>query len=310
MSTIKQIGIKTGNIYDYRDIAVESGNIEWAIDGATTSTHLTQDGAGQVIYSTYLKDIEKNGDNIKLVYGNGTKSADIAVGKTYSTFDTSNAGLVPAASSSGDTTKYLRGDGTWQAVSSANDTYVTLKDGNSQNISGLTITNESSTGEHSISLSNSGATAGSYGPSDAVTQTQGGTINVPSITVDAYGRVTNIANKTLTMKLCSVSGTGLSKNSSNQISLGNHASTATTYGLGTDVNYGHVKLLDTMTGASTAAVGGAQVGVAASAYALYLAYNNLNSRITAIETGQTPVVLQVDPAVEPTANGAIWIVTS
>lgn len=49
-----------------------------------------------------------------------------------------------------------------------------------------------------FSLANSGATAGSYGPSADVTGTNGTTIKVPYITVDVHGRVTSITEKTYT----------------------------------------------------------------------------------------------------------------
>lgn len=47
-------------------------------------------------------------------------------------------------------------------------------------------------------LTKSGVTAGSYGPSANVNGTNGTTMSVPYITVDAYGRVTSISNKTYT----------------------------------------------------------------------------------------------------------------
>lgn len=46
---------------------------------------------------------------------------------------------------------------------------------------------------------NSGATAGSYGPSANATLTYGGTFTVPYVTVNAQGHVTGIATKTMTM---------------------------------------------------------------------------------------------------------------
>lgn len=49
-------------------------------------------------------------------------------------------------------------------------------------------------------LATSGVTAGTYGPSAAVTGTEGATINVPQITVDAYGRVTSVTNRVYTSK--------------------------------------------------------------------------------------------------------------
>lgn len=51
-----------------------------------------------------------------------------------------------------------------------------------------------------FSLSSSGVTAGSYGPSSNVTGTNNTTLTVPYITVDTYGRVTSISNKTYTSK--------------------------------------------------------------------------------------------------------------
>ena len=55
------------------------------------------------------------------------------------------------------------------------------------------------TKESSISatLANSGATAGSYGPSANATPAAGATFNVPYITVDAKGRVTAASTKTV-----------------------------------------------------------------------------------------------------------------
>ena len=49
-----------------------------------------------------------------------------------------------------------------------------------------------------FSLDTSGVTAGTYGPSQDVTGTNGAAINVPQITVDQYGRVTSVNNKILT----------------------------------------------------------------------------------------------------------------
>ena len=51
----------------------------------------------------------------------------------------------------------------------------------------------------SVTLANSGATAGSYGPSANASPAHGGTITVPQVTVDTKGRVTSIANRTITL---------------------------------------------------------------------------------------------------------------
>ena len=69
------------------------------------------------------------------------------------------------------------------------DTNTTYSAGTGLGLSGTTF-----------SLSESGVTAGSYGPSGAVTGSNNATMNVPYITVDKYGRVTSISNKTYTAK--------------------------------------------------------------------------------------------------------------
>jgi len=48
-------------------------------------------------------------------------------------------------------------------------------------------------------LANSGVTAGSYGPSEAVSPAHGGTFSVPYVTVDAKGRVTAASTITVTL---------------------------------------------------------------------------------------------------------------
>lgn len=65
---------------------------------------------------------------------------------------------------------------------------------------GLTTGGNPITTSGTISLATSGATAGTYGPTSEVTGTNGTTISVPKIKVDAYGRVTSISNVTYTSK--------------------------------------------------------------------------------------------------------------
>ena len=56
------------------------------------------------------------------------------------------------------------------------------------------------TENRTITHNTSGATAGTYGPGNDVTGTNNTTISVPEITVDQYGHVTAISNKTYTSK--------------------------------------------------------------------------------------------------------------
>lgn len=65
----------------------------------------------------------------------------------------------------------------------------------------------------------------------------------------------------------------------------NHASSETTYGTGSGSNYGHVKLTDAIN--TTQANGQASKGIAASAYAVKLAYDRGSAGVTAAGTAQT-----------------------
>lgn len=78
-----------------------------------------KDGEGQVIASTYVKSAsyDTTNDELTLTFGDGTTSSPISIPNTeYSVFDTTDNGLVPAASTSGDTSKFLKGDGTWADI--------------------------------------------------------------------------------------------------------------------------------------------------------------------------------------------------
>lgn len=140
-----------------------------------------------------------------------------------------------------------------------------------------------------ISLSDSGATAGSYGNSADQTPAYGATFNVPYITVDRYGRITSISNKTVKIPASDNTDTGATSvevtGSGNAVTTAsysastrkltltkgttfltshqdisgkapnNHASSATTYGVATSSNYGHVKLGAANQNGATAANG-------------------------------------------------------
>lgn len=68
---------------------------------------------------------------------------------------------------------------------------------------GLSVDNEdaiTTSGTRTLSLAASGVTADTYGPNADVTGTDGATIKVPEITVDTYGRVTSVTERTYTSK--------------------------------------------------------------------------------------------------------------
>lgn len=80
------------------------------------------------------------------------------------------------------------------------DTATKFKDAQSITLTGDVTGTASSQAGWSIAttLSNSGVTNGTYGPTGNVNGTNGATISVPQITVDAKGRVTSIVNRTYT----------------------------------------------------------------------------------------------------------------
>lgn len=72
--------------------------------------------------------------------------------------------------------------------------------GEGTNLTALNAGNISSGTLSADRLATSGVTAGSYGPTANVIGSDGATISVPQITVDAKGRVTSITNRTYTSK--------------------------------------------------------------------------------------------------------------
>lgn len=135
------------------------------------------------------------------------------------------AGLVPAPSTTAGTTKYLREDGTWTVPPNDNTVYSHPSDGTNTGSFGPSANASPAHGgtfsvpyftvnaaghvtaasTKTITLPaiyshpNSGATAGSYGPSDDASPAHGGTFSVPYVTVNAAGHVTAASTKTITL---------------------------------------------------------------------------------------------------------------
>lgn len=80
------------------------------------------------------------------------------------------------------------------------DTATKFKDAQSITLTGDVTGTASSQAGWSITttLSNSGVTNGTYGPTEDVNGSNGATLSVPQITVDEKGRITNIVNRTYT----------------------------------------------------------------------------------------------------------------
>jgi hypothetical protein len=121
-------------------------------------------------------------------------------GSTTSVFDAdSDTNTTYTLSKSGSTITLTGSDGSTTSVADSDTTYsagngLTLSDRTFNIGAGTGI----SVGADTVGLATSGVTAGSYGPTANVSGTNGTTINVPQITVDAYGRVTGVTNRTYT----------------------------------------------------------------------------------------------------------------
>lgn len=102
---------------------------------------------------------------------------------------TGAADKITIAATDTNTTNVIAGNGLTGGGSAASGTGVTLNVGAG---TGITVAADT------VSLATSGVTAGSYGPTANVSGSNGATISVPQITVDAYGRVTSVVNRTYT----------------------------------------------------------------------------------------------------------------
>lgn len=122
------------------------------------------------------------------------------------------------------------------------DTATKFKDAQSITLTGDVAGTASSQAGWSITttLSNSGVTNGTYGPTEDVNGSNGATISVPQITVDEKGRITNIVNRTYTSVNTDTNttysaGTGLSLSGTTF----NHSNTITAGSVGTAQSPSH-----------------------------------------------------------------------
>ena len=130
--------------------------------------------------------------------------ADSTAGKVKDSGKTITA---TAPSSSAADTTIPTSKAVWSAISGASGygktgtvTQITAGAGLNTTSNDTATDGGNITSSGTLYLTKSGVTAGSYGPSAAVTGNEGTTMNVPYITVDKYGRVTSISNKTYTAK--------------------------------------------------------------------------------------------------------------
>lgn len=268
-NTIKQVGIRQfDGSYLTKDIGVDYQNVDGLETEATAFHALSADKAttdkNDKDITEYIADVSKNANNIQLINGSGdTSNVDLGMIGATPTTD-GDAGFVPAPTMS-DNTKFLKGDGTWGTPQDT--TY-----NNSANIE-IDLND-------SIDLTNTGVSAGEYGPTEDVTGSNGVTISIPNFTVDEKGRLTSAGAQTFTCVDTKYSaGAGLTL-TGNILSLAAHASSNAGYGMGTASNYGHVKLSDTYT--KSISGGNAAGGLAASQNALYNVYNTLSKQASHI----------------------------
>lgn len=87
----------------------------------TTAESAEKDGEGQNIADTYIKELSYNTSTelLTVTWGDGDTDTISIPDTTYSVFDSSTDGLVPAPSGAGEGTYFLRGDHTWQPVVTA-----------------------------------------------------------------------------------------------------------------------------------------------------------------------------------------------
>lgn len=248
------------------------------------------------------------GENTEYLRGDGTWA--VPTNTTYSNFVKSGsgakAGLVPAPSTTAGTTKYLREDGTWAVPPDTNTTYThptyTARTGkptaNQTPAFGGTATVSQITSDAKghvtgatdrtitipSTLSNGTGTAGLIKTTSTVTSNSGYTA-CPVISGVPYYKDTNT---TYTLSSFGITATSKELNycdgvtSAIQTQLNgkaqkSHASTATTYGIGTASNYGHIKLSDTYSSKVSSAAAANGVGV--SQNALYNAYSNILTNV-------------------------------
>lgn len=215
----------TGKMYfvtDDTELSSEAGYTEFSAGIASKATY---DASDNKIDETYIKNITRSGNtftatrgddttftftqadndsktaqaltstnaNYPLLFGNSTTSTTTATvtegaRRNNSVYVNPSTGTVTATNFAGNVNGHTVSADVPADAEFTDTTYSAATNG------GLSLSGTE------FSIANSGATAGSYGPSAAVTGTNNTTINVPYITVNAKGQVTSIENKVYTSK--------------------------------------------------------------------------------------------------------------
>ena len=141
--------------------------------------------SGQITGDVY--NVEDTGDNFAW---DGTKWDKLAGTVDLSAYLTSATAQSTYLTQTDASTNYLGKTAKAASATSADKISANRTISLTGDVTGSVATNLGSNASITVTLANSGATAGTYGPTAAATLGFGGTVNVPSITVDAKGRVT------------------------------------------------------------------------------------------------------------------------
>ena len=186
-------GVKIGS-----NITISSGTISLTKDNVTAALGYTPPTTNTTysVATTSANGLMSSTDKSKL--------DGIATGATKNTAS-STTPKANGTAAVGSESNYARGDHVHPAqttVSGNAGTATKFASAQSVTLTGDITGSASSQAGWSVAttLANSGVTAGSYGPTANVTGTDGTTINVPQITVDAKGRVTSVVNRVYTSK--------------------------------------------------------------------------------------------------------------
>lgn len=148
-----------------------------------------------------IVSLSANGTTISYTNNNGETESITTQDTTYSAATQSAAGLMSAedkkkldgiasgaTANKGDITGVTAGNGLTGGATSGT---ATLNVGAG---AGISVTADA------VALATSGVEKGTYGPTQDISGAEGNTILVPQVTVDEYGRVTSIVNRTYTSK--------------------------------------------------------------------------------------------------------------
>lgn len=134
-TTYDVFNTNTAGLVDGTNVTVSQDTTDLILSGSgwidvsnivmPTADSANKDGLGQNIANTYIKGLsyDTTTELLTVTQGNDTTSTVSIPDTTYSVFDSSTDGLVPAPSGTGESDKFLRGDHTWQAVVQPSDIY-------------------------------------------------------------------------------------------------------------------------------------------------------------------------------------------